>query len=297
MQKQKRLVDAKFTLVCGKRGSGKTNKTIRQLFKAVSENNRKVLVYDVKNEFGDYLLKANPEERINIKPMALHHVQQFSVSRFTEIRRIAPFLSDGSPCSTDMMVTRLIEVFKNFRGGILLTEDLSNIITDSIPGDIYGALATLRQAGVDVIAHFQMVGKAAHPKMIAMANYIRLHKTEDSVDRHRDKFGDKADIMLIAEKIVEARYRWGMANDKNDETGKYFNVTIDVDYSKIRGIFTRVEAEHAITEFISQEGKINKLLKQKNRFGQKVYDNYQHAHSFLEQRYMDEFFVFNHQKK
>lgn len=284
-------IDAQLTIVCGMRGGGKTNLTLTQLFKAVKEKQRKALIFDVKNEFGDYLYRDGMP-RVSVKPVSIKHVPRFSVSHYPELVRLAPFTEDGRPLNTEQMLANLVFVFQNFRNGILLTEDLSAVITDAIPGDIYGSLATLRQAGVDVIAHFQMIGKAAHPKMIAMANYIRLHKTEDSVKRHKDKFLEKFEIMSIAEKIVARRHAWGVANNVKNETGKFFNVTVDMERRKIRGIFTQPEAILAIEDYLSEEGIINKIWKRKNRNGDPLYSSYSDAYTQIEQKFLNEFFVF-----
>lgn len=284
-------IDAQLTIVCGARGKGKTNLTLTQLYKAVGEKKRKALIFDVKGEFADYLYRKD-EPRHTIKAINLNMVPRFSVNNYPELVRLAPFTEDGRPLNTEEMLENLKFVFKNFRNGILLTEDLSAVITDAIPGDIYGSLATLRQAGVDVIAHFQMIGKAAHPKMIAMANNIRLHKTEDSVKRHREKFLEKFEIMSIAENIVNRRHEWGIKNKVFNEKGKFFNVTIDMEQRLIKGIFTQPEAEQAIEDYLSEEGKISKVAKRLDKEGKKVFANYQDAYRYEEQKLFDEFFNF-----
>jgi hypothetical protein len=71
---------------------------------------------------------------------------------------------------------------------------------------------------------------------------IRLHKTSDSVARHKEKYEEKAEILTIAETIVANRYFSG------DE--RYY-LYVDIDNSKIRGKFTDQEVNTAIEEYIS----------------------------------------------
>ena len=285
-------VDAKFIIKCGKRGSGKTNKTIDQLHRSVNEKRRTVLIFDIQNEFGNYLYRRDPEQRIGYKTMELRHVARYSLQTIPEIRRLIPFDENGNPFGTDELIENLIYVFNNYRNGVLLAEDFSSLITDSMPGDIFGKLCTLRQRGVDVVAHFQLVGKAAHPKIISSVNAIYLHKTEDSVRRYLDRFLEKSEIMMLAENIVEGRYRYGMKNSVYNEKGIYFNVQVDIDKMKIHGIFTKDEAHHCAKLLVDELKYGDKNFKKRDEHGNKKYNNYAHAFSVEVDRLMDDYFCF-----
>ncbi|NOQ73073.1 MAG: hypothetical protein GQ574_13785 [Crocinitomix sp.] len=56
------------------------------------------------------------------------------------------------------MSTRLI-VLSFEANGMLLIEDITKYITDSLSGDLIGAICTQRHLSVDVFIHVQTVGK------------------------------------------------------------------------------------------------------------------------------------------
>jgi len=141
------------------------------------------------------------------------------------------------------------------------------------------------------------VAKAGSPKILGMVNHIRLHKTFDTVERHKMKFADKAEIMSIAEKIVNRRYDWGMRNDIKNETGKYFSVDVDMEYGKIRGAFSEQEAKLAVEDYISDNNIVSKMLNRKDRNGKKKYKDYADAYGIIEKDLLSQYFNFTKPKK
>jgi RecA/RadA recombinase len=283
---------AKLTVVCGRRGSGKTNLTLQQLYRAVKAG-RKALIFDPTDEFRSYIFRPG-EPPHSIKPIFIKDIPRFTASNVAEIVRIRPFLDDSTKMSTDDMQEVLIKILSVYKNGILLIEDINKYVPDNASNGLIGSMATLRQANVDLIAQYQLVGKAGNPKLLGMTNYIRLHKTEDEVIRHADKFNAKTKILSIAESIVNRRYKYGVDNKINTIEGKFFNVVVDLDDSKIKGIFTQAEAEHAITEYISDNARdtIQKLFNRRDRYGQKVWKDYTSTYAYLERSMMQDFFTF-----
>jgi hypothetical protein len=283
---------AKLTIVCGRRGSGKSNKTLSQIYKAVT-NGRKAMIFDYNNEYGDYLFREDAP-RHSIKAIYYRDVPRFTAQFKAELVRLRPILDNGEVMGTKDFQEHLAFVLKNYSNGILLVEDVTAYIAANTPMDIMGKLSTLRQRGVDLIMQYQHVGKAANPQIIGQANYIRLHKTNDSVVNYADGFADKTDMLSIAESIVNKRYDNGVDNGIKDETGIFFSVVVDLDSSKIRGVFTKQEAEEAITNFISTNAgrTINRLTKAKDRNGKVIYENYGQAYHHLEKKYLQDYFVF-----
>lgn len=288
---------AKMTIACGRRLTGKTNKTLEQCYAAVTHKEaakrRKVLIFDPMDEFGSYIFRPDQPPH-SIKKIFLKDVRRFSLQTTPEIVRVIGYHDNGKRMGTDDMQEALGEILKNYRNGILLVEDINKYVSDSAPNDIVGSMATLRQAGVDLIVHYQLVQKAAHPKLLGMANYIRLHKTNDQVARFKDRFLDKTDMMCVAEIIVNRRYHWGMENDIKNDTGMFFSVLVDLEYNKIRGIFTKHEAELAVDEFISRNASmtIGSELQRVTKQGKKFWPDYQSAYSYLEKKMMKDFFCF-----
>lgn len=284
---------AKVWIVLGKKLSGKTNKTLTKLYKACQQNRRKVLIVDFADEFGNYVYRKGTTNH-SIKAIYLKHIPRFAAQRYPEIVRIRPFWDDGRIMSTDDMQTALSQVLNTYYNGILLLEDINKYIPDTINNSLIGRLSTVRQAGVDVIIHYQLIEKAGNPKLLGNLNYIRLHKTTGSVERHADKYGDKTEVLSIAEIIVANRHKYGVQNKIFNETGIFFNVEIDCDILKIYGIFTKDEAKAAIKTYISRNSRttINNLLNEMDERGSKVYKTYADAYATCAKQIMDDYFDF-----
>ena len=114
-----------------------------------------------------------------------------------------------------------------------------------------GAICTNRHADLDIIMHFQSIGRVT-PKIWQNLNWLRFHKNSDSVDRHQKKFQDKYDFLKIAEIMVNERY---FANDK------HFYLYVDLDEEVILGNYSPKMMKEAIDEFVSEN--YNRLVKPK----------------------------------
>lgn len=286
--------NAQLTVVIGQRGIGKTNRTIEQCYEAVRRG-RKVLIYDCQDEFRHYIFRPN-EKPHTIRPMYFKDVPRYTAQKFAEIRRTTKYLDTGEIMSIGDMQDNFAYVIKTFRNGILVAEDTNVYVSDNPKNDLMGALATLRQKGVDVILHFQLVGKAMHPKILGMLNYIRLHKTMVPVERYRKQIADDdlVDILVLAEAIVERRYYWGIQTQRLDDTGKFFSCLINLNDKKITGIFTEKEAKAAIAKYISDNPSrtINKEIKRLDPDGKKIYPTRRDAYDFLETKMLTDYFDF-----
>lgn len=263
----------------GKKGVGKTYQTIKIINNYLKGNPslntkpRKVLIIDVNNEYVDY------------KRLHANDLIRFVRHKTVEARRIVPFYRDGRVMSPE----DLMEIYKfaseNFRNGLLLPEDITKFVGDAIPADVVGHMCTNRHRDVDIISHFQSIGKAGHPKIKANLNILRLHKTLDGVDRHKDKFAEFYEIVKIGEMLVNSRYeQFIKANKEAQRTYFGFFVYIDFDRSKIIGDFGRNEFEQIITDYIqvNERAVLNPILNKKDRNGKKVY-SYGEALSKVEQ--------------
>lgn len=283
---------AELTLVVGERGGGKTNETLRILY--IAANSRKVLIFDSQGEFAHYIFRKDQPPH-KIKAIKFSDIPRFTAQTFPEMRRTTPHLDTGEVMTVEQLQDQLFYILKNFRNGILLVEDINVYISDNAPNDLMGALATLRQKGVDVIVHYQLIGKAAHPKMLGFANYIRLHKTGVSVERHRKQFGDTyTDLIVLAEYIVARRYKYGVDNGVYNDTGKFFSCLINLKERKITGIFTEAEAKKAIEDYISANPNktVQVELKKLNKDGKKVWPDWKSAYHYVESNLLDTYFNF-----
>lgn len=286
----------KVFIAFGRRASGKTIQTIDMIYDYVTNSpQRKALIFDVNDEFGKFKYKDGTIHQI--KALYIKDIPAFSAQTFPEVRRIRNVWDNDVPMNTSDMNQVLGYLFKEYRDGLLLAEDINKYTGDNMKNDIVGALATIRQRGIDVVLHYQMIKKAGNPTLLGLANVFRLHKTQDNVSKHAEKFDDKAEMMMIAESIVNARYKWGVDNGINNNTGKYFNLIVDVDDNKIRGIFTEQEAKVAVLKFLNKDpSTLNLALRECNIYGEKKYKSKSEALTILSQELMDEYFCFNKKK-
>jgi hypothetical protein len=160
-----------------------------------------------------------------------------------EVRRIRPFWDDGSKMGINDMNEVLGIILENYRNGLLLVEDINKYTNDTLKGDLVGSLATVRHIGIDLVAHYQSIGRAANPKLLGNTRIIRLHKTNDTVSRHKNKFEERAEILQIAESIVDKKFQEG---------DKRYYLFVDIDDSKIKGKFDGNDIDYAIQDYVSK---------------------------------------------
>lgn len=279
--------EAKRIIAVGMQGVGKSYETIRMMLNAAKGSAttppRKGLIFDTNDEFGDFEFEGGRQQ---IKAISLSDITLFTVNRIYEVRRIRPFFDNGMVMSADEKAVVLEQILKDFNNGILLVEDPNTYVSDNMPSDIIGRLVNTRHRSADIILHFQNLGRAGHPKIFGNASLIRMHKTNDTAQRHRSKFEEKTEMIQIAEHIVNNRYYNG------DER---FFLYIDVVYSKIRGKFTKHEAETAVFEYISQNFTSvvrPYLLKRDRKTGELLYKNDKDALEISLKDKLSTYFVF-----
>lgn len=233
-------------IACGKKGVGKSVATIEMIYRYITGNPakgippRKALCFDVNDEFSHFWYHGTYH---SIKALAIKDILKFSVHPKIEVRRIRPFWDDGSKMGIDDMNEVLGIILENYRNGLLLVEDINKYTNDTMKGDLVGSLATVRHIGIDLVAHYQSIGRAANPKLLGNTRIIRLHKTNDTVSRHKNKFEERAEILQIAESIVDKKYQEG---------DKRYYLFVDIDDSKINGKFDNADIEYAIQDYVSK---------------------------------------------
>lgn len=218
----------------GKKGVGKTYRTLQMINQYVAGNparnvkGRRVLIFDVNNEY-EY-----------VKSINLKDIPAFTRHPHIEARRVVPFdPKTGRKMSIDQLGDTLGIILNSFRGGLLLLEDINRYISDTMPGDIIGTICTNRHDDLDIIVHYQSIGRLP-PKMWQNINYIRFHQITDSVEKSKMKVADKFEILSIAETIV---------NDAC-ETNPRFYCFVNTEVEKIKGDFTPEMRDRAIEKYI-----------------------------------------------
>lgn len=233
-------------IACGKKGVGKTVATIEMIYRYITGNPskgippRKCLLFDCNDEFSHFWYHGSYH---SIKALAIKDILRFSVHPKIEARRIRPFWDDGRKMTIDDMNEVLGIILENYRNGLLLVEDINKYTNDTMKGDLVGSLATVRHIGIDLVAHYQSIGRAANPKLLGNTRIIRLHKTNDTVSRHKNKFEERAEILQIAESIVDKKYQEG---------DKRYYLFVDIDDSKINGKFDEKDVDYAIQDYVSK---------------------------------------------
>lgn len=234
-------------LMCaiGKKGVGKTYAHMLLMNGYVAGDpyigvrGRKCLIMDVNDEYGVY----------NVPSISLSDVALYSVHPSVEIRRVRPFHPDGRRITLDEWATALFFVLNRFQNGLLVIEDPSKFIGDHLPHDIVGAIATNRHAGLDIILSYQSIGRI-NTKVWGNMNLLRFHKNVESVERHKNKFPDKYQLLRIAELMVNEEYHNGNSR---------FYVYVDLDELKIRGQYDENLRELVLEQYVNE--KNTELLK------------------------------------
>jgi hypothetical protein len=218
----------------GKKGVGKTFSTNIMLQQYVNGNpskgvqGRRALILDVNDEF------------THVKSIALKDVVRFSVHPQVELRRIRPFLPDGRRMTLDKIAETLFVILEQFKGGLLLIEDINRYVSDHLPKDIEGAICTNRHIDLDIIMHFQSIGRIT-TKIWQNCNWMRFHKNLDSVDRHANKFEDKHEFLRLVE---------GMVNNEYQSGNKRFYQYVNLDEMKMMGFVDQKKLDVVIDDYI-----------------------------------------------
>ena len=250
--------EPKLGVAVGKKGVGKSYTTDQMIASYVRGNpskgvvGRKALILDVNDEY------------VDIKALRLRDVMKFSAHTTIEARRIRPFNDDGVRMTLKEIQNALFSILRDYRGGLLLIEDINRYISDHLPNDLVGAICTNRHTDTDIIMHFQSIGRVTS-KIWQNLNWVRFHKNTDSVDRHIKKFEDKFEYLKIAEILVNTQYYNG--NER-------FFLFVDIDSEKIQGNFDKELLNTAIDDYIEKYYRkiITPLLQQRDLKGNKKHD-------------------------
>jgi len=218
----------------GKKSCGKSYTTNILLQQYVNGNpakgiaGRKALILDVNDEF------------THVKALSLKDVVRFSAHPMVELRRIRPFLPDGRRMTLEKIAETLFIILEQYKGGLLLIEDINRYVSDHLPKDIEGAICTNRHIDLDIIMHFQSIGRIT-TKIWQNCNWMRFHKNLDSVDRHANKFQDKQELLRLVEMLVNSEYTNG---------NKRFYQYINLDEMKLMGFIDQKKLDVVLEEFI-----------------------------------------------
>lgn len=261
--------EAQLGIACGEKGAGKTYYTIKvHIANALTGKGgkykpKKVLIFDINDEYGDVQKEHKNPNFPQIKALDVNDIDRWIKQpngKVAECRRIScmkpktrgkdGILRGGGKMNHKELQETLSKILDTFRHGLLIIEDLTNYVSDSLPSDLIGSIITQRHVSVDVIIHFQSISKSAHPQLFANANWIRFHKTGDTVRKNAKKLeGTDLVPLYIAERMIHEQVKRG--NKQNfcvfyhkNTTGKLVN--------KITGRFNQPMFKKGIEDFLSQ---------------------------------------------
>jgi|TARA_R110000751_G_scaffold90890_7_gene178252 hypothetical protein len=276
--------EALLGIAVGKKGVGKTYTTLETATQYLLGNNNgakpgKVLILDVNNEYANTKGNHNNEKFPEIKAMRLDDVPRFTVHPKIEARRVSVLKPEGGKMSLAEIQNALGYILAHYQNGLLIIEDINKYISDSLPNDLMGSIATQRHVSVDIITHFQSIGKAANPKLWANCNWLRFHRCEDTVERHKTKFAGNIEHLKIMEKMIDTEFRKG---------NKRFYLYLDKDYGTIKGNFDKNIFRAAIEDYLEDNYNIvDRELKKKHLYsGERKHKNHKQAVTALVNDYI-----------
>ena len=293
--------EAQLGIAIGMKGVGKSYSTLAMIQNVLKGNPktgakpRKVLILDVNNEFGDVRNDQN-KNFAHIRAIRLEDVKKWCYNGIIECRRVTVLKEGGANMTLNETADALKSILDSFSNGLLLIEDITKFVSDSLPSDLIGAICTQRHRSCDIILHFQSVGKMAHPKLWANCNWLRIHKTEDSVKKHENKFGTDVTHLFLAEKLVEMKYKGtfekGGAVGEAGKADQRFYLFIDKDLKKVSGAFNKAMFQEAVEAYLLDNYNIvEKELKKRNiRTGELIHKDRNKAVESLIQGYMNDYY-------
>lgn len=279
--------ESQLGMAIGRKGVGKTFASLKEIQNILKGNAktgakpRKVLILDVNNEYGDVRKDHKRPDFAHIRAIALQDVKRFTYSPIIEARRVTTQKPDGGIMTLKEISESLSHILANFQNGLLLIEDPTKFLSDSLPGDLIGAICTQRHKSIDIILHFQSVGKMAQPKLWANVNWLRVHRTEDTVAKHANKFGSDVTHLYLAEKLVEIQ---AMNNNPR------FYVFVDKEMQTIHGAFTKADFQKAVELYLidNYNSIVKKEVSKRNiRTGELIHPSQEVAVNKLVQEYIN----------
>lgn len=227
----------------GTKGVGKTYQTCQVIQNYIQDNpstgkkGRKVLIYDVNME---YTAESFADNNVSFTAPVLDikNLRKWSRQERPEVRRIIPKDEKGNIISGEGLITLLTEILNNFRGGLLVLEDINSYLMGNSVQEVIAVMCTNRHRDLDIYIHLQSTS-AITTRMWANANFTRFHKQADSMDRIINRVPNP-ELYLITEKLVNQKYLYD----------KRFFCYVDNQLMKIKGKFSLLDFQKACYAYL-----------------------------------------------
>lgn len=250
-------------LVCvsGRKRVGKTHESLKQLiyYAYFSKTKRKSLYFDLNNEGGAYKIDNVVH---NIKKIPHNEIIKYSNQEKPEVRRIVPIHDNGKMMDETEVENLLLKVCREFRGGILLIDDLNLVFGDSLPVKFSGLLCNNAHRDCDIIIQIQSVGRLI-PKLLQNINIVRFHAQLDDLDDSKGKLKGDHKILKVAQNMVNKQVKAGNMR---------FFIYVNRDISKIQGLFSPKMLAEAIQDFLlDNPSEMSSVTQRRDTSGKKQY--------------------------
>lgn len=250
-------------LICvsGRKRVGKSHESLKQLIyhAYLAKFKRKGLIYDINNEYGNYIVDGTVHK---IKPLNHNEIIKFSNQADIEVRRIVPIHPNGTIMDEDDAEKLLIRTVKEFRGGILLIDDLNMIFGDAMPQKFTSMLTNNAHRDCDLILQIQSVGRLT-PKLRQNINIIRMHAQLDNLDDSKGKLLGDYKILKITQLMIDKAVKNGSPR---------FFCYVHREDGVIKGLFSPKMLADAIEDFILENpAELGSLTQRRDRQGKKMY--------------------------
>jgi len=225
----------------GGTGTGKTYTSLKMIKESYcnpkNKNARKVLIYDVNDEFHD------------VKELAVEDIPKFNAQKKIQIRRIRPIdYKTNKQLGIEDLYDRLCDIVDNypFVNGLLWLEDINKYAIGTNTKHFINLLTTNRHSLLDIIIHLQTY-KSLPPRLWGNINVLRIHRVSDTpfISKITDNISDER-ILHIADLLLREMLQ--------KDTRAY--VTIYFDKSKIIGHFTLSEFKNACRKYLLKSRKV-----------------------------------------
>lgn len=265
-----------FIAAVGMTGVGKTVENMKQIRNVTLGNPgkgvkpRKTLILDnnmeYHNENKDVKSFLHPYG-IGIKTIHYKDVAHFTRQSKIEVARIVPVDDNGKMLAGKKFGITLNFVLENFMGGLIVGEDFKAMTGNALNEELISLLVTRRHKGCDTLVSVQSL-RMIQPALMAVLKWIRLHKTTGFIKPTDEKFDSYFDMINIAKKIVDNRYKLGGADER-------FFVKLELQKSFISGLYTSEEFNVASQEYLFENwnSTVGKKMQHRDiKSGQKIYN-------------------------
>ena len=239
--------EASLAISTGYQGTGKSYQTLYTIKRYLALHpDRKVLIYDVNDEFGyENCVKHGWPVAILKLPPDLNSIQRFTAHQTERIRRIVPIHPNtGNRFSIPEMKNLLKVILENFSRGFLLIEDMNKyLLSVRHIEEIVSTLISLRHQNLDAFIHLQSLAKI-DPTLWENTKFIRMHWQTDNIDRIENRVPFYK-LVKVAKYIVDYYYY--------DKENKRFLIWVLPQQNKLYGPFSKADFKLALYRYMITE--------------------------------------------